>query len=63
MRDGEMLLPDNAERLRLFAHLNAKSREELVSLRKIRERELTHYENAVHIGPIVLEKRRRQAGL
>ena len=62
MRDGEMPLPDDALASRLFAHLNTKSKEELVALRKNAQRELTHYEDALRIGTTVLEERRPQNG-
>ena len=45
-----------------FAHLNTMSNEELVTLQKRTQRELTHYENALRIGTTVLEERRREAG-
>jgi hypothetical protein len=41
-----------------FAHLNTMSNEELVTLQKRTQRELTHYENALRIGTTVLEERR-----
>jgi hypothetical protein len=62
MRDGEVPQKDDALASRLFAHLNTKSKQELVDLQKNAQRELTHYEDALRIGTTVLEERRAQTG-
>jgi hypothetical protein len=62
MRDGEVPLSDDALASRLFAHLNTKSKEELVALQKNAQRELTHYQDASRIGRTVLEERGAQTG-
>ena len=62
VRDGEVPQEDNALASPLFAHLNTKSKEELVALQKNAQRELTHYEDALRIGTTVLEERRRETG-
>jgi hypothetical protein len=61
-RDGEAPQEDDALASPLFAHLNAKTKEELVVLQKNAQRELMHYEDALRIGATVLEQRRRQTG-
>jgi ClpX C4-type zinc finger/Glyoxalase superfamily protein len=60
MCDGEVPQEEDALTSRLFAHLNKKSKEELVTMRKNAQRELRHYEDALRIGTTVLEERRQQ---
>ena len=60
MRDGEVPQEGDALASPLFAHLNTKTKEELVALQKEAHRELMHYEDALGIGKAVLDERRRQ---
>jgi hypothetical protein len=60
MRDGEVPQEDDALASPLFAHLNSKTKEELVALQKNAQLELMHYEDALRIGATVLDQRRRQ---
>ena len=62
MRDGEVPQEDDALASPFFAHLNTRTKEELVALQNNAQRELMHYEDALRIGTAVLEQRRRQAG-
>jgi hypothetical protein len=60
MRDGEVPQEGDALASRPFAHLNTKSKEELVVLQKNAQSELTYNEDALRIGAAVLDERRRQ---
>jgi len=57
MREDEVQ-EDDAQATRLFAHLKAKTKEELVALRKSAQREMMYYEDALRIGTTVLDERR-----
>jgi len=60
MRNGENPQPGDALALPPFAHLNAKTKEELVALKNSTQSELTHYEDALRLGMTVLDERRPQ---
>jgi ClpX C4-type zinc finger/Glyoxalase superfamily protein len=62
MRDGELPPEEDALVARLFEHLNAKTKEELLVLQKNAQRELMYNEDALRIGTAVLDERKRQAG-
>ncbi len=60
MRDGEVPAQDDVLASPRFAHLNQKTKEELLALQQDAQRELKHYEDALRIGTTVLAERGQQ---
>jgi len=56
MRDTAVASEDD---IAFFAHLNQKTREELLALEQNMQRELKRYEDALRIGTTVLAERGR----